>query len=238
MKIGVKTFNNPQFVDNFENKVDFFEIMAVRGNDYSFLKKYQIPIIIHAEHGTLGSNPADKKRLNTNLESIKFAIKIADSAESKKIIFHTGNMFNEDCSKEQSIKFIKDLNDKRIILENLTPKEKNLCTNPEETEEFLKKTNSGFCFDINHAIESAVFFKQNYISFLKSFLALKPQHYHFGGQVIKENKTHLPLKSCDFNIQEVINLLPEEAEITLETTTDISDTKEDINIIKKIINKQ
>jgi len=236
MKIGVKTFDNPLFLNSFKDQVDFFEIMAIRSNKYDFLKEFQIPIVIHAEHSGFGINPADKTKIKANLESIKFAIKLAEDINSKKIIFHSGELDNQNCSKENSIEFLKELNDKRIILENLSAIEKSLCKTPEEVKEFLKQTNMGFCFDINHAIETATFFKQDYMDFLKEFIKLKPNHYHFGGQIIKENKTHLMLKESDFDINEIIKLLPKNAEITIETTTEIKNTKEDLAQIKQIIN--
>ncbi len=236
MKLGVKTFNNPLFLEHFKDKADFFEIMAIRINNYNFLKKFQIPMVIHVEHQRFGINIVDKSKYNQNLESINFAKKLADFTNSKKIILHPGIMYNENCSKENSINFIKEINDKRIIIENLIPVEKSLCTTPEETKEFLELTKTGFCFDINHAIETAIFLKQDYIQFIKDFIKLKPSHYHLGGQIIKENKTHLPLKESDFDLKEIIKLFPKDAEITLETAIDIKNTENDIILIKQILN--
>ena len=103
MKLGVKTFNNPLFLEHFKDKADFFEIMAIRINNYNFLKKFQIPMVIHVEHQRFGINIVDKSKYNQNLESINFAKKLADFTNSKKIILHPGIMYNENCSKENSI---------------------------------------------------------------------------------------------------------------------------------------
>ena len=61
MKLGVKTFFSEEFLDAFADKADFFEVTAIVGNNYDFLKKYSKPIVIHAEHKGFGTNPADKK---------------------------------------------------------------------------------------------------------------------------------------------------------------------------------
>ena len=120
MKIGVKTFDNRNFLKPFENQVDFFEIMAIETNKYDFLKEFKLPMVIHSQHGVFGVNSADKTKEERNLKSINFARKIADKVNSKKIILHPGELEDENCSKEQAIKFIKTLDDKRIIIENVT----------------------------------------------------------------------------------------------------------------------
>ena len=156
MKIGVKTYSSKELLDYFKDKADFFEIQAIQKNDYSFLKKYSIPIIIHAEHYANNKiNPADKTRINQTLKAINFAIKLADDVNAKKIIFHPGMIKDANCSKEQAINFIKSLKDKRIILENLPAMQYRLGKTPEEIKEFLQKTEKTFCFDISHAIVTA-----------------------------------------------------------------------------------
>jgi sugar phosphate isomerase/epimerase len=234
MKIGVKTFDNENFLEHFKDKVDFFEIMAIQKNNYDFLKKFKNIEVIHTEHQKFGVNIADPNKYNINKKAIDFAIKIANETNAKKIILHPGTLENNNCSKEQSIKFIKNINDKRIIIENM-PTKNSICISPSETKEFLKQINKKLCFDINHAIGAATLLKLDYIKFIKDFIKLKPTHYHLGGQLIKENKTHLALKESDFDLKKVISLLPNNAEITLEITTDIKKTEEDIIIIKKII---
>lgn len=235
MRLGVKTFNNKGFLEHFKDKVDFFEVMAIRTNNYDFLNEFSLPIVIHAEHQKFNVNFADKAKEKENLESINFALNLANKVKSSKIIVHPGMLNNETSSKEQAINFIKNLNDKRILIENLTLPNEYLGCSPEEIKELMTKTKKGFCLDINHAIESAISLKKDYIQFLKDFIKLKPYHYHLGGQIIKEKKTHLPLKESDFDIKEIIRLFPKDAEITIETAIDIKNTEEDIILIKEII---
>ncbi|MDP1759954.1 MAG: hypothetical protein Q8L01_00585 [Candidatus Woesebacteria bacterium] len=62
MKIGIKTFDNPFFLESLKEKADFIEIMAIEGNNYDFLKKFSLPIVIHAQHENFGINNADKTK--------------------------------------------------------------------------------------------------------------------------------------------------------------------------------
>jgi len=235
MKIGVKTFDNYNLLKHFKDKINFFEIMAVETNEYDFLKQFKNVEVIHAEHQGFGINPGDKTKQELNKKAIDFAIKLANETNAKKIIIHPGSKRAED-SKEESINFIKKFNDKRIIIENMTYSE-GLCFKPEEVKEFLEKTNKKFCLDINHAIESAINLKTDYKEYIKEFINLKPVHYHIGGQNIKLNKTHLSINDSDFNLKEIFSLIPIDAEITLETTTNIWKIDEDIKIINQWINE-
>jgi sugar phosphate isomerase/epimerase len=239
VKIGIKIFSEKDFAKHFENKADFLEIMAIEGRDYSFLKGYALPIVIHAQHQQFGVNCASKAKLEKNTSSMNFAIKLANEFNAKKIILHPGELNDKDSSKENSINFIKGLNDRRILIENLLVREEDyLCALPEETKEFIEKTGKGFCFDINHAVSTALALKQNYKEMLKEFVKLKPKHYHIGGQKLKENDIgHLPLEESELPLKEILGLLPKDAEITLETESDIKKTEKDIETIRKEISE-
>ncbi len=67
MKIGVKTYDNPLFLKEFVDKVDFFEVMAIEGKDYSFLKSFNKPVVVHAQHDSFGINNADKSKRENKL---------------------------------------------------------------------------------------------------------------------------------------------------------------------------
>lgn len=236
MKIGVKTFNDIEILQYFKDKCDFIEVQAIQGNNYSFLKNFTIPIVIHAEHIGFGINPANKLLYEKNLKSTNFAIKTADLCNAKKIIIHPGNLVDDGCSLENSINFINKFKDNRIIIENLVKNKGSLCTTPESLKSFLKKTDKRFCFDINHAIATANILKKEQLGFLKDFIKLKPSHFHLGGQ--KKHSlidNHLIFKHSEINIKEILGILPKSAEITIETTPYIEDKKEDLIIIKDIL---
>jgi deoxyribonuclease IV len=243
MKIGVKTFDNPAFLRHFVGKVDFFEIMAIETNDYSFLKEFNLPIVIHSQHRKFDVNIADKNKEELNIRSLEFAKKIADQTNAKKIIVHPGELDDENCSIEQAVLLLKKINDKRLIVENLPPEGNyiRLGRTPEQLKELITKSGCGFCFDINHAIEAALDLKIDYLDFIREFLKLKPNHYHIGGHIIKtrgktkDQRDHLAIKETDFDLKQILSMLPRDAEITLETTTDINATLEDVKIIRQWI---
>jgi len=238
MKIGVKTFDDPNFLKHFENKADFFEIMAIRGKNYSFLKKFSLPFVIHIEHQNFGINIADKTKQKINLGSVNHAVKIADRVNSKRLILHPGIIENKSCSIGNSLSFLDGL-DKRIIMENIPFRDKgkrSLCSTPEETKEFLKETGRKLCFDVNHCIESSSFLKKDNLYFVKKFLELNPVHFHIGGQkMTKPLESHLSFKNSNFDFKDILKLYPKNAEITLETETDIEKVDYDLEFIRGIV---
>jgi len=238
MKIGVKIFDEEEFVEYFQDKADFIEVMAIEGKNYDFLKKYKIPYIIHAQHAGFRVNFADKTKNKKNLSSINFAIKLANKIGAKKIIQHPGNLYNKSCSKENALNLLKRIKDKRIIIENVARDGKRLCTTPEQTKEFLKKSKQGFLFDLAHCYINATILKKDPIKLIKQFLKLKPSHFHISGQNSKSKKDqHLSFKSKKANLplKKILKLYPKNAWITLETEPNIKKIKHDINYIKNII---
>ena len=240
MKIGVKTYDNEKFLEHFRKKADFFEILTIEGRDYEFAEQFSqfLPVIIHAQHYIFGSNPADKSKDEGDASSINFARKIADSTNAKRIILHPGVINNGSSSEENAVSFIKNLNDKRVLIENL-PKYKDfncLCTTPEDTKEFMKKADVRLCFDINHAIETAFQAGRDYKELIKEFIKLKPIQYHLGGQRVNGGViSHLSFQNSDIDLKEILEFLPEDAEITLETEPNIEKTENDIEVIRKVI---
>jgi len=239
MKFGIKTYKDEQFLDAFINKADFFEVQAIQKYNYNFLKKYKklnIPIVIHAEHLMFGFNPADKTKTKSNLKSIKFAIKLANLTNSKKIIIHPGAITNKNCSEQQAIDFIKKLKDKRILIENLPPLKGRLCQTPEQTREFLNQTKKNFIFDLSHAIAVSNKLKLNKEKTIKDFLKLKPKHFHLSGQNYNSKQdSHKSFKEVKLPYKKILTLYPKNAEITLEVTKYIDKTKYDLEFMKKLI---
>jgi endonuclease IV len=241
MKIGVKTFDSEEFLKYFEDKVDFFEIMTAQKNDYSFLRKFSLPIVIHAEHWGFKTNPADTTKKEENLKSLNFARKIADETNAKKIIVHPGILEygDKNCSLENAIDFFRKIDDDRILIENLPlyhDNYKNLCATPEEVYSFMKETEiRKFCFDVNHHVQCLT--EINNYDFIKKYLELNPIHYHIGGQRIKEKIGHTSFDNSELNLKRILRYYPRDAEITLETQTDIESVNKDVTTIKRILEK-
>ena len=235
MKFGVKTYADAKFVDYFKDKADFLEIMAIPEKDYSFLEGYPLPIVIHAMHDAFGVNVADPDLMEKNMVSINFAIELADSLNSKKIILHPGLLRKENDSAGHAIKFFKDL-DERIIFENMPPQGGFLCSAFNDSEKFGFETKKGICFDINHALQTAMVSNIDLIYIVKDFLKLKPSHYHLSGQNgSAESETHLCFEDSTIPTGEILNLIPQDAEVTLEVTTDIATTVKDLEFVRSLV---
>jgi len=242
MKIGVKSYDDEKFFEYFEDKVDFFEVMAMQKKDYSFLRNFSLPIVIHAEHEKLGANPADISKKEQNLKSINFARKLADMTNAKKIIFHPGfiEKGKKNFSLKNAINFLNEINDDRILVENL-PASRNtqkirLCQKPRQIKRFMKKTNAKFCFDVNHTIELRKKLNGKY-NFIKKYLKLNPSHYHISGQKSAEGEIHLSFLNSNLNLKEILKYYPKNAEITLETETNIKKVEKDIELIRNVIDE-
>jgi len=241
MKIGVKIYNEEHFLKYFKDKADFFEVMALQKNDYSFLKKYSLPIVIHAEHHSNGVNPADLSIKNDNLKSLNFARNIADIAKAEKIIFHLGGIEknNPYCSIENAVNLIREVNDERILIENLPqldemPSYTRIAQTPEEIKKLMKKTKSGFCFDINHALRNIKNFDGDY-NFINEYIKLKPKHYHIGGHVFNPQEDHLSFEKSSLDLYKIFSHYPKDAEITLETEPDMYKIEKDLKIVREAI---
>ena len=234
MKFGVKTYFDAGFAKYFEDKADFLEVMAICGEDYSFLEGYSLPIVIHAMHSGFGINFADKGLVEKNREAVDFAIELADKCGAEKIIVHAGRLVNENCSVEQVVDFLKGLDD-RIIVENCP---KDVCSIPDETSCFLFEVGRNFCFDVNHAISAAeLSLKKDYLNVIRNFLKINPVHFHLSGQVLgKDFRDHLSFEDSEVDFNEIFGLLPKGAWVTLETTTDIGKVERDLDFVRGIEN--
>ena len=239
MKFGVKTYDSEEFLDFFVDKCDFFEVQAIRGKDYSFLKKYSKKIVLHCEHSGFGFNLADPSKREENIEAVNFAKDLADKIGVKTIVIHPGDLANENCSRENSLAFLKEFCDERFCIENMPGLSSfnncpQLCFSPKEIKRFMDETGLGFCFDINHAVEYAVENEFDYWEFLHQFEDLNPRHYHLGGQKINEKITHLSFSESDLNLNKVFEIIQDTAEITLEVRIDKENVFDDLKAVGRI----
>jgi len=239
MKFGIKIYYDKETAEYFKDKADFLEVMAISGKDYGFLENYPLPIVVHAEHHGFGVNAADSVKRDKNLKSINFAIELADRFKSDKIILHPGCIENESCSKEEAISFFKGL-DGRIIIENL-PNEKergDLCLTPEKIKSFINKCDKGICFDVVHGMQSAIVLKKDCVKMIRDFIKLKPQHYHLSGMKMGDpwlEGGHLSFEDADMPLKEILELFPEDAEVTLEVSMDIKKIERDLELVRKLV---
>ncbi|MBT3404590.1 hypothetical protein HN832_03370 [archaeon] len=239
MKFGVKNFDDEKFFDYFVGKADFFEVQAIRGNDYSYLQKYVekgIPIIVHAEHQGFGVNHCDPKKERVNLESIAFSRGLADKVNAEFIIVHPGRIYDKDCSLAYFIKTFQKINDPRIVIENLPQSIDRSFFSPAASPDYIKyildNLGCGFCFDINHASRSYGENSLGFEVFCKKFLDLKPVHFHLCGE--KDNRTieHINLRDSELDIELVKRILPCDANVTLEVSIDEKEVEKDLEFAR------
>lgn len=240
MKIGIKTYAYQNGIEFFKDKADFIEVMAIEGQNYSFLKGLSLPVVVHVAHHSFGVNFADKTKKDLNTRLIKHAIKLADLVNSKKIIIHMGAISNSDSSEGNAISFLKSFGDKRFLIENLPPYSplfgRALCSTHESLKNASEILGVGICFDLNHAISCSLENREDYFDLIKRFLELKPAHYHLGGQRITGgDKTHLSLSESEIDIKKILAILPRDAEITLEVSSDLERVKKDLELMKDLI---
>lgn len=234
IKLGVKTFDSRDFLRELESRADFFEIMTIQGKDYSFLRDFSKPIVIHAEHHRFGVNYADNVKCEKNLRSLEFALGLAREYNSGKVIVHAGRLENNNCSVAQAVSLIRSINDERILIENLP--QNFVCSTPEQIQNFMSLAGCGFCFDINHAMQTALSNNLEPYEFIERFIKLNPKHYHIGGQKMNSLCTgHMSFRDSEIDMKKVMEIIPDGAEITLEVTNDAENTKYDVDFVRKFI---
>ncbi len=258
MKIGVKIWpDKAEYAYEIAEHVDFIEIMAKRGEDFSFLEGIELPFVVHAEHHHMGVNYADSSKIAQSRKSLEFAIRLADKLDARMIIVHPGYLdglsvrqLSHDTSTESTvpnqsaenvIEFLKGINDNRIVLENLPIREtvnggllEHPFSTPEGLRDLLLATNKGMCLDLSHAQVTASILGLNCIELLEKFMELKPRHFHACGGVECETKdTHMHLWEGNLNIEAFKRMLPKTAWVTLETPCDLEGQLRDIEIMRR-----
>lgn len=232
IKLGVKTFQDKKFLQELEGRADFFEIMAIKGKDYSFLREFSKPIVIHAEHQRFGVNYADNAKCEKNLQSLEFALGVAREYNSQKVIVHAGRLENDGCSIAQAVSLIRSINDERVLIENLP--QNYFCSTPEDIRRFISLSGCSFCFDINHAIQTALSNNLEPYGFIERFIELNPRHYHLGGQKMNSSCIgHKSFRDSEMDMEKIMKIIPDRAEITLEVTTDVENTKYDVDFVRR-----
>ncbi len=237
-KIGIKIFPNGKgFLDAMQNYVDFVEIMAVEGAEYSFLKKWKKGVIIHHEHDGFGVNHANPEKIKKNKAATKWAIHLANKFNAEKIIVHAGHMENKECSLKEVTKQLTPLWDKRIIFENLihiAGGHYMFCYKKEQLEYLTSMFKTGICLDISHGVISGVERHNDPEYFLKELQALPILHGHVcDGHLETPIDQHIHIGDGNFPLKEYLKYIPKKRDMTLETPKNIEKAKKDIAFLRK-----
>lgn len=260
MKLGLKLWSinlkNYSFdaIKLFEENIyQYIELYVVPGslkdlNQWKIIKKnHKIPFIIHCPHFAHGFNLALKEKKENNLEIYKEVKIFADELSAKYIIFHGG----VDGNIEETAAQLANINEPRALIENkpylAIPNKMNgtFCRgyNEEEIEKVIKTANCGFCFDFGHAVCSANSQKRDIYEYCKKIIKIEPKMFHLTDcdDLNSEYDSHSHLGKGQLDIKKIIQLLPKDAIITLETDKDskenLDDFVYDVNYLKELINE-
>ena len=187
-------------------KIDFIELYIVPDSfvleKSDFLNELKnIPIILHAPHSV---HNFDVFKLDASkIELFKNqVIKTADFLNSKFIIVHAEAGDSQEIFKKN----IKKINDKRILIENMTK----IGINNElhfgysyKQLKFIKDCGFNFCLDFSHAIKSAISQNLDYKEFIKKLIfELNPSYFHIcNGKMNTEKDEHMDLFDGEFDIR-------------------------------------
>lgn len=248
-KLGLKLWSiNENYIKQAirlyeEGIYSYIELYVVPGSFDNYInlwKSLKIPFSLHAPHYMNDMNLADKSNLAKNLELTAEVQKFADELNAEYIIFHPGM----EGGIEETARQLNIINDSRIFIENkpyIAPLKQNFICNgssPEEINYILNNTNVKFCLDIGHAICAANSYEKNPFDFLNEFINLNPAMYHLSdGEMDSKIDKHFNFGRGNFDIEKILNFLPENARITLETNKNpekfLEDFVEDIQYITK-----
>jgi len=230
-----------------EGLYEFIELYAVPGttNTIKSWEKLDIPYIIHAPHYAHGMNLANPDKLDSNIKLYEETKLFADELKAEYIVFHPG----VGGEITETIRQFKLINDERILIENkpykgLPQMEANFCTGSriKEIKTFIEATGAGFCFDIGHAVAAAKTFNTDFMQLIRDFIELAPVLYHLSDTDINaETDYHYNFGKGNLDTKKILELLPDNAVITVETDKaskdNLNDFREDIEYLNNILYK-
>lgn len=233
LKLWSTNLNYVKEAERLYNKgiYSYIELFAVPGSflEYKDLwAKLKIPYVIHAAHFRRGMNLAKKENEAKNILLIKEAQQFADDLKAESIIVHPGI----DGDIKETARQLQLANDKRILIENKPYHALDdglICngTTPRDIQYIMREAGINFCLDISHAACSAIAHGFYYIDFIKMFLILNPAMFHMAdGDVNNLIDDHRHVGEGNFDINQILMLIPDNAMITIETN---KDSKEDLN---------
>lgn len=212
IKITTKNFNFIPSIYANQDIIDFIEIILMpefTSKDIDFIKDLEMPYAIHIPNSNYGIDFGD---ITKNVKNSYFIDKINQYKDELMPICYIIHPESGDINL--SIKNIKKLKLKPIAIENMPLKSliegELLGYDPISLKDYFDQIKDlEFCFDINHAIKTAVSKKIEYITFIKEFLTFKnPIIFHIsGGKLNIEFDEHLSLENGDYKIAEIKRIL-------------------------------
>jgi deoxyribonuclease IV len=249
LKIGLKLYSTnteliPEAIPLIDIYFNFIELYIIPGSFKKTIdawKKIDVPYVIHAPHSFHGVNLAQAEKWETNLLSFNETRLFADSLNSNIIIAHGGNKGSFD----ETIRQIKSIGDKRIILEN-KPKlglNNEICVgwSPAEFRKiFNEHIINGIALDFGHASCAAVSSAVDVMKIVKELMFFNPQIFHLtDSDRLSERDKHYNLGKGNLNLLQFIQIVPVYGLLTIETPREVSkglsDFIDDVKYLKKLL---
>lgn len=261
-KFGVKLWSrdyakNPEFArqsvaavkDGYFDYIELFVPPATYDDFHTQIASEfkGLKVIIHAPHSVFGLDTGNKERFAQNCADLKASQQYADLLGAEIIILHPG-YHEEEQYLEESIRQFKNINDKRIAVENLPL----LCTatgkylhgtSPAQIRQIMEASGCQFCLDFSHAICAANSYNRDKFEDLKAYQALNPVMYHMcDGEWTSDKDEHRHYGEGNYPLAELLNnYTNSDTFITMETgygiPTAIQPWIDDITYLKSLLKK-
>lgn len=229
---------------------DYIELYVVPESlgSLKLWKDIDIPFVLHAPHSISGFNLAKKNCKIRNYELAEQVDSYRKALNPEFIIFHPGI----EGALEETIRQMCEIRRKfpemhKLMLVENKPRfslKGEICrgTTVDEIKEIINKTGFGFCLDIGHAICAANSSESNWREVYANFISMQPSMFHLSdGNINSEKDAHLNYGKGNFPMTEILDLLPANAMISIETekcsNTDLNDFKKDTEQLKRYLTK-
>ena len=234
MRIGIKLWseNDSVAVDCIkklytDGYFDYIELFVVPGSFRAVVDVWaslDVPYYLHAPHSGSGLNLSLRELEGSNavlLDEVEMYFK---ALKPERVIFHPGidghvretirqiNVFKKKNFKHFGAALIE--NKPRVGLNE------ELCIGSsfEEIQSIINETGFGFCLDIGHAVYYAKWAGKSYFQVVEDFLQLNPHMIHLSdGDQESVKDVHLNYGMGNFDILELLRILPSDSTITIET---------------------
>jgi len=242
LKLGLKLWSiNSNLIVNAKKLIEqnIFQYIELTYIPQTSIAPFQIdvPYIIHITTEKHGLNIGDKRLVDKNFQIIEKCLNVADQLNANYLILHPG--FGDI---ENTMMFLQEIEDKRILVENM-PKigmnnETLIGYSPEHIKRLIGRK-FGFCFDLNHAIKASVSLHIPYKKYIKKFLEIQPKMFHISdGKITIEKDEHLHIGDGEYDFSYLLKLVIKSNSnmVTLETPRYNDSLYDDISNVNKLLN--
>jgi len=214
---------------------EFIELYIVPGSFKDSAKLWQelhIPMRFHAPHEI---NLAQRDKQKKNLELCEELKDFSQLLKAESIVFHPG-LGGDLKSTLIQLPLVKQRIITSILIENMPyiSLEDDVCPGSvyEDVAKLIEKCQVGFCFDICHAIKTAVYLNRDIKKFAEQFIDLKPEIIHLSdGHLNSIYDEHLSVGQGEFDLSWMSDVVCQSRcrFLVLETTKSSLDNLDDFH---------